>query len=331
MFVSNTNYKETIESIAEEEGELCVAVAFLGKGAESLIHSKSSGPVKIICNLKSGATNPETIEALRQKGINPKQHDRLHAKVVIGTSSAVIGSANLSSNGLNLEGDETQGWEEAGLVTRDATQLDDARKWFDDMWRDSRDISLQDIEDAKAKWHARRVDRTLISHGVVGFNLDSVTYPELVDRAIYLAIYRDQLSDEAIPAFKEHIKGLNAEANSGAVQIPPMYENWPELPGAGAHLIDIYYKPSGAVTCHGVFTRTYDIKFKNGLVNNLAICREEKQILGHSFRSKEWSQLAGLLKPHIEEIWENENAIGDDVGKYIPLAEIKKILSHKAM
>jgi phosphatidylserine/phosphatidylglycerophosphate/cardiolipin synthase-like enzyme len=150
MFLSSAEYENAVRSVVAEIGELQLAVAFWGRGAELLVHPRPAGPVKLICNLSSGGTNPETISALRQKkNVTLKQNDRLHAKVVIGSISAVIGSANLSSNGLNLEGAELKGWEEAGYVTKDADQLEQIRKWFASMWKDAREIYDQDIEDAK--------------------------------------------------------------------------------------------------------------------------------------------------------------------------------------
>lgn len=110
MFVTSADYENAVASIAEEKGELLVAVAFWGRGAESIVHRRRGKPVKIICNLTSGGTNPATIETLQ--GIDKvilKQCDRLHAKVIVGSKTAVVGSANFSCNGLNLEGEESEG------------------------------------------------------------------------------------------------------------------------------------------------------------------------------------------------------------------------------
>jgi hypothetical protein len=84
MFVNSSDYEKTLKSIVSEEGELLLAVAFWGQGAESIIYPKRRGSLRIICNLRSGATNPDTINSLRQKkGVELKQHDRLHAKVIV--------------------------------------------------------------------------------------------------------------------------------------------------------------------------------------------------------------------------------------------------------
>ena len=199
MFVASTeyeegapSYEEVVASIAQEDGELIVAVAFWGRGAESTVYPRLSGSVKMICNLKSGATNPATIQALHdRKGIVMKQHDRLHAKVVIGSKTAVVGSANFSSNGLNLEGEESEGWEEAGLVTNRLADVDQIRNWFQVMWDNARQIDDRDIEEAKAKWKERGASRILMnSNTSCGFALDNLTRAELSDRRIFVVISR---------------------------------------------------------------------------------------------------------------------------------------------
>src|SRR5262245_45086497 len=124
MFIRSKNYQDAINSVLATTGELFVAVAFWGRGAEQLFSASAARLLKIVCNLRSGATNPKTIEALRRyKNIQPRQHDRLHAKVMVSDNGAVIGSANLSCNGLNLEGEEVEGWEEAGFFTREAEHI----------------------------------------------------------------------------------------------------------------------------------------------------------------------------------------------------------------
>lgn len=326
MFVSSTDYSKVVTAIATEEGELLLAVSFWGRGAESIVHPRSTGPVKLICNLKSGATNPDTIEALRNRnGVTLKQHDRLHAKVVVGSRTAVVGSANLSSNGLNLEGDELQGWEEAGLLTRDATQLDAIKQWFEAMWRDSQNIDDQDIKEARAKWAQRRATRTQnASSSRRSFALNGFTRTDLLDRRVFLVIYRDYLSNEAKAAYRKKKKELTGQPVARSSKLPPMYEGWSQLP-KDAQLIDVYYGPRGGLKCYGVFTRTHDIRFKykDGSNGHLAICRKDNHVMGHPFRSKDASQFISTLRPHIDEIW--KLAKGDEDGKYIHLADVAQL------
>ncbi|MDD3816032.1 MAG: phospholipase D-like domain-containing protein [Desulfocapsaceae bacterium] len=327
MFVNSTNYEKVVTSIAEEEGELLVAVAFWGRGAELIVYPRHSGPVKIICNLKAGATNPTTIETLRnKKNIILKQHDRLHAKVIVGGTKAVVGSANFSSNGLNLEGEELQGWEEAGLLTQDSMQIDAIKKWFGDMWHDSRDINDRDIEEAKVKWAQRRATR-IRTTSISSFSLDRFTLPELLEIPVYLMIWKEDLSDEAKNAYRKDVekKSIKSKSKDSSTNDPPMYEDL-NLPkhSKNVQLIEIYYGPRGGLKCNGVSTPRLDIPFEkhDGSEGCLTICRKDYDVIGDHFGSKEQSQLLKALKPHISAIWDNELAEGDEDGKVILLADV---------
>lgn len=328
MFVNSSDYEKTLKSIVSEEGELLLAVAFWGQGAESIIYPKRRGSLRIICNLRSGATNPDTINSLRQKkGVELKQHDRLHAKVIVGSKTALIGSANLSSNGLNLESDEIQGWEEAGLVTQDSQLLESIRQWFAVLWQDAHTISDKDLEEARVRWLKRRITRiksTMSAND--GFKLDGLTRSELKERSIFFAIYNGYLSDEAKAAYRKKQKELTGQPVARSAKLPPMYEGWPQLP-KNSQLIDIYYGPRGALKCYGVFKRTLNInfKYKDGSKGHLAICRKDDDILGQRFGSKEASILAESLKPHIDAIWNSPMAKGDESGKFISLADVIQI------
>ncbi|WP_115196108.1 phospholipase D family protein [Klebsiella pneumoniae] len=156
MFISLSEYQKAIKSVVSEENEVRAAVAFWGNGADSIFTHKKNQKVKIICNLASGKTNPAVIQRLRLlPGYELRQHNRLHAKVIFGNKKAIVGSANCSSNGLNFEGDELNGWEEAGILTEDELQISNISKWFDEMWEDSSYISLVDIDDAMKKWNKK--------------------------------------------------------------------------------------------------------------------------------------------------------------------------------
>jgi hypothetical protein len=327
MFVNSKNYDDAVRKVLSKQGLALVAVAFWGRDSELLLRDRH-GQTKVICNLKSGATNPETIELLlKMKNVEVKQHDHLHAKVVIVDGSALIGSANFSSNGLNLEASELKGWEEAGLLTQDLTQISVIRDWFHSIWNESYKIKNSDIEEARLKWGKRRATRIKRGSSANGFDLANFNRTDLLDRAIFVTIYRSWLSAEAIAAYRRYKKNLTGQSMPKSAKLPPMYEDWPGLPKE-AQLIYLYYGPHGAVRCYGVFTRTHDIKvkYKDGSKGHLAVCRKDNQIMGYPFRSKEISQFANDMKPHIKAIWSSELAVGDEDGKYIKLSDVLDIL-----
>ncbi|TLS75056.1 hypothetical protein FE236_10390 [Mariprofundus erugo] len=52
MFVTSSEYEKVVTSISEEDGELLVAVAFWGRGANAIIKPRHGQTVKLICNLR---------------------------------------------------------------------------------------------------------------------------------------------------------------------------------------------------------------------------------------------------------------------------------------
>lgn len=131
------------------------AVAFWGEGAEDLIATNRLHRAQIICNLASGATNPDVLEKLRDKGVAIRQYDQLHAKVYIGGDKAIVASANASINGLGLQGQEQAMWLEAGAPVDVST----ARAWFKALWKVARSVEQVDLDRARLLFKRRRRSR----------------------------------------------------------------------------------------------------------------------------------------------------------------------------
>lgn len=329
MFVHSAEYKKAVEDIAAEDGELLLAVAFWGRGAEALLAGRKGRPTRAICNLKSGATNPETVEALRKiKGLKLKQHDTLHAKAIASEKTGLVGSANFSANGLNLEGEEQTGWDEAGLLTTDPSEVESIRGWLERLWKKARPISDEDIEAAKALWQKRRASRPRRPEAnEAGFSLCNIERSDLVDRPAYLVVYRTWLSAEAKGAYWAYQEDLTRQPKTTRSKLPPMYERWPGLPKK-AQLIDMYRGKGGGLSCWGVRRRTHDVHFMygDGTKGLLAICEKEDNLLGQPFGRQERKELSVLLMPHIQEIWDHDSAVGSETEIYIPLVDVFDIV-----
>ena len=151
-FLVGNQLSKAIGEILKEPACRC-AVAFWGKDASKKLASDQT-TVQIICNLRSGGTNPFEIEKLPRR--NMRRHDTLHAKVYLGAKHAVICSANVSSNGLGLEGIEQAHWVEAGVLLNDISEIS---RWFEDLWKESLPISDQDLKAAKVNWKLRQKSR----------------------------------------------------------------------------------------------------------------------------------------------------------------------------
>lgn len=199
----------------------CV-VAFWGEDAEQF--REHLGPnSQIVCNLESGATNPDLIERFLGARIPVKTLATLHAKVYRGANVAIVGSANCSTNGLAVEAGA--GWIEAGVRVDDATTLTAIDKWLDSVWRQARTITKTDITKARAQWLKRRQDRPVVGRGAKSSSLLAAMQKDpdaFKDRQVYFVITTEDVSAEA------------AEAAKGQKWKPDeFYEDWDDLPEGG--------------------------------------------------------------------------------------------------
>lgn len=162
-FVAQEKLGDEIQRLfseVEQEDSVYCAVAFWGYSAKGLIKNCRASEIKIICNLDSGATNPNFVRACyKDNRVTIKNIGNLHAKVYIGRNRVIVGSANASANGLGFHNNEVTGWIEAGVVLTAERSLNSIAEWFDELWYASREITHEHIEDAKRLWAARRRNR----------------------------------------------------------------------------------------------------------------------------------------------------------------------------
>ncbi len=271
MFLNEVDIRESISTLFSGSDNIDCAVAFVGEKALEFIQDNHK--VRMICNLESGATNPYTIQKLLdERNVDIRTNPRLHAKVFIGDNKTIIGSANLSANGLGFEGDEITGWIEAGVLIEDESVITKTKEWFDALWDSSSDEIEDKIEDAIEKWKKRRYRRA--------FNIDinNQSFFELVeenpdafkDRNIFFVIYPDvDTSPEANQAY-ENIEENYPDNTS-------FYENW-DVPD-DAWLIDIPYleDKSRNITIWKTPEQPLIKYFKSGKIK---LCFKEKSIEG---------------------------------------------------
>ncbi len=150
------------------------ASALLHSGKRVCRDASYKGKYQIICNLSMGGTNPFAIEKMNLK--NVRHCDTLHAKVFIGSESVVIASANVSSNGLGLEGIEQAKWIEAGVEVAATPEI---LNWFDNLWRASRVVSDSSLEQARSQWKRRQRAKPGLSNGFAEFDTEADDLPLL--------------------------------------------------------------------------------------------------------------------------------------------------------
>lgn len=325
MFISSDDNTEAIGQLIRETDKLDCAVAFLGKKAEDILEkfSKAGCRCRCICNLSSGGTNPYAVETLMKTGIRIKNHPSLHAKVYIGEDYGIVSSANLSANGLGLEADELNGWIEAGYKVTKPQELSQMLEWFGDLWENAENITKKDIENAKNAWNRRRIARPAIAIGERSNSLlkELRDNPSaLLDRNIYLAIYREQYGPEA----KEKLQNIRPSYPRNIYA----YEGWDNLP-VNSFFLDIYFGPKGGFSLNYIKSPDKRIlvpfQYKDGTKGNLFLFFTINNILGYTVDQEDRELLREKVAEILRESNTDDKYIYDD-GRCIPIMNARSIL-----
>ncbi len=276
MFIAENQNTQKITKLIQSDSEKLLAVAFIGSGFSSIIN----GNVRIICNLTSGATNPfEVKKILKKKNVEIRNNSKLHAKVYIETDNLIVGSANLSTNGVALE-EESASWIEASIQTTEKENIRDATIWFNTLWSESDHITQRMLDDAMETFKERRNIRPTNNKSI----------QSLKDRDIYCVIYKDELSDEA-EEIADNILGDYWYENGYGI-----YEDWHTLPKGT--LIDFHLK-NGTLNYEGVWIyEGYEVE-SNGL--NIQIVKKHTSKKGELFLN----QLKTIVRKEFTQLWPN--------------------------
>lgn len=334
MFITSEEYVEHVRALIKGDGDLSIAVAFWGEGAGALFDGVVRRQVRIICNLESGATNPDEIDALRNRiGFQVRTNRRLHAKVFLGAKTAIVGSANASSNGLNLEDYEASGWEEAGIETSDAATLSSMRDWFESMWAHSGAVHQKDIDDARTYWKVRRGTRgfheTVRSDsGPVQWMMEN--WRSFKDRSIMVVIYRIQETTSEAKAVEKNWKDAMGDVHAGSRL--GHYENWDSLPKT-ADLIDVYYGLRSAVRANGIWRWIGSVAKSSGgdiqIARSVDTLESLSDIVGApKIRARDVNKFIDQwVKPNMAKVWDacSQPPNGED-GRKISLYDVMKLL-----
>ncbi|WP_253270359.1 phospholipase D family protein [Paracoccus sanguinis] len=138
------------------EGEnLCVASAFWGRGAADFLGNRAVESGRFLADLTMGGTNPDELRSLgAPTSYRIKAVPSLHAKVYLSSKGAVVGSANISQNGI--------GWLdhpnliEAGVfIPAGQKQWMAVLEWFEGLYGSALPIDEASLEDAERRWKLR--------------------------------------------------------------------------------------------------------------------------------------------------------------------------------
>lgn len=317
MFLHAENYRPAIAELMAESSKVDIAVAFWGKGAEDFIPA-SGKATRIVCNLRAGGTNPSVIESLmRRNGVEVRNLDVLHAKLVLGQKTAILGSANFSTNGLNFEGDdELKGWQEAGYRIDAPDQLKAMRNWFNEQWKQAEVVTVGMLKEAKQIWRLRSATRPFDQRR--GKRLLDMPRSSLAGRNIIVAVWRQKVSDYAIEIFeaKKH-----AVADEAFTRSWGFYEDWFDRLNIGQIVIDVHIGPKSGVYISGpyeIFDETRHVRLVECGEQEMSLhyCRKLRSLPGIPAASA----LAGI-KEQIERDPEQLLPAAAEDSRAIPLED----------
>lgn len=324
MFLSSENYLDHLRQLIAGSQHLSIAVAFWGKGAEKLFENWQGKNLRIICNLESGATNPEVIAAIREWKdkkdfkVEVRTLADLHAKVVLGEHEAIMGSANISANGLGYEASECSGWQEAGLRVADQQVLKTAGAWFEQQWQRAEHALTDDqLDQARLAWEKHRASRPRTSTNancLLDAPLDA-----LLDRPIYLAIYRIKRTSEKAQEAAMHARKQASCSPELELQHADLdfFEDWPDDAEEPlikeAPLIQVYFGPNKGTSVAGIWQRVPQLdqsyEGDDGCDIAVPIMARLQDALGWTLSRPKQQELAKRLKPWLKTLYSD---IGED-------------------
>lgn len=304
-FISTeSDHLSSVKTIVATDTRIWAAVAFWGRGIEEVFKTKPGCDTRVICNLNSGGCNPDVIKTLIDRYAKGavRQLNNLHAKVVIGDSSALIGSANFSANGLGLEGAELTKWREASVLTSDPELYAHTEKWFEALWQASKSIETKDLTEAQHRWKLRRLLRKQKGQTFGGFIADMP--PEvLASEKIYVTVWRDEASDRAHKSFNK-FKKSHSGLNVGQFDF---FEDATNLPPSGT-LISVYLGARGAIKIEGLYLRKANLDPMGNKSNSIQIVEKKSDILGRVFSRVERDRLLLKISANVRLAWEREES-----------------------
>jgi hypothetical protein len=201
-FLSESEVIQKYQEQLRSDGSGRIAVAFWGNNGHTRLFGKEiKQPLRVICNLDSGACDPSVIRDLRSREqVQVRNHPRLHAKVYLTSKAVIVGSSNVSTNGLAISSEEgPPGWVEANLLCLEPSIVEKASKWFEEIWksRECTEIKEVDLKAADERWKRRSNESRLLGTRANTI-LSAVKYNSKAFESIplFLLTYVDNLSDE---------------------------------------------------------------------------------------------------------------------------------------
>lgn len=325
-FLRKNNYLDSVKEVFSSDKELGIAVAFWGSDSIELFEKMQSSKIRLVCNLESGACNPKVIEyLLNHDSVDLRTHAWLHAKVLVNSDQAIIDSANISANGLSFEGSETEGWQEAGIVTTSQEIITETNEWFENIWLESVPITNEMLEKCVESWKKKRDNRLKLNkkqNSKQTLIRAAIERPEdFKDRKIFIVGYREDVSKEA----RETIEKEKAKIENAALREKiDYYDRWESIPD-DAGIVDIFADPDGRLELEGFYTTpetpiVIPYVDADGDKGSIKICYRTDKIQGYKASVKSDSE---IIRTYEDCIKQCEGYLHDEAF-IIPLYEFAK-------
>jgi hypothetical protein len=304
-FLRGPDVEREAKELISQAARIRVAVAYWGSGSFKRIDAESlvNKDIVIVCDLMSGACDAAEIESL-QKTLGKSRvltRDRLHAKVWLADRGAIVGSSNVSANGLGFEGDELKGSIEANVFIDDAEAAAAIDSWFEnDVLDEAREIKKADFKEARRRRKRHRITRP--QPFTEGSLLEALrmTPSSFADRAFVVWV-EEELPD--LDPWADHILLSEQKARSNS-RILCWQDVEDPVPPQGSHILEFQVDKNGKAGLDGLYQILGDdplVKRRNG---NLLLCKPVKTFEGLPLGDrKTWERAATAAGRTGREEW----------------------------
>ena len=175
-FLTSHSILEAVKNLVGEEGDLLIAVAYWGDGAveQTGIAHRGDGRARVLCDLLSGACNPDEIAALLELGVEVRTLRGMHAKVWANGDHVIVGSANASMNGLGFEANFSLVPNvEAAVQFRDRTIAEQVQEWVDRIWDLASSVNEEMLTYSRGLWRRKQtlrgISQVVMEHRILAY------------------------------------------------------------------------------------------------------------------------------------------------------------------
>lgn len=317
-FLTQSEITSAIRNLTKRRDKLKVAVAFWGAGSvrEAGINARRQDSTIVICDLFSGACDPNEIRKLLSIGVEVRTLDGMHAKVWLSGNFMLVGSANASANGLAFGESQTSKNVEAGVLVESQTSFRRALEWFEELSTKSLLVDDNMVCEAEELWNHNRKNGSRLSTSSLIRRLQDKNYNASIKNA-RLVVYRpEEISKESERIFEKNVKGKAAYSESDLQYGLPYYEddsNWDVAPGTV--ILDFQAAARKVIKFRRIWQIRSDpfinVPLPDAPKNRMILCDHKFGLGDVRFPKSDQKQLIKLLRAYLHENGWTEDSHGN--------------------